>query len=525
MFVLRWLDCSASPENGSALDCQPCRPGAGNDGEFRTGLPLFGPSPGYEEEEVAKAPKAPDGALLALRGALPRGPAQRGLQVFEAAGLEKLDGPVLLEGSVTQLILGQSMHDMCMAVHVNGFHLEPAPGAASDAPKPMSRAWSPFSLVDRCEVAGVFKLLVFRGDGTDTCFYFRTQGHDAEREKLCSLWVETVALAIADVTHSLFPPHAIDVRPLSGVPETSMRIMAGYLLKAGRKDSLMLFYCELRAYGGGEAAKLSLYVDEDCTQEVQVVQLTSSMTICGRPGAFSTVFGVDRHRFCARSEQEKEVWIRALSNIKVKLLFQAPEPTEQDLEVFRGAVRERVEALPPPLLRTPQEREAGERSLSSTPLLSKVPREPPSGPCGDHWDPDPVDDKTEVGFEEELCVVSLDSPTALSPGAPRHDLEPGGFATPTGARTSGAMFATPVAAADEVCGDAVISLDGGSPALRATPAVGAASLDSASPATQAVMSLDAHETLVISPDDMSAESQETPGACSRRREKLGIRWL
>merc|ERR1712151_509782 len=94
-------------------------------------------------------------------------------------------------------------------------------------------------------------------------------------------------------------------------------------------------------------ARLTIYKDEWCQQEVNCVHLAESSTVSTRKGAYCTVFGVDNYRFCARTREEKELWLRAVSNIKVKLMFEAPDPTADALAVFRDAVRERLEALQP----------------------------------------------------------------------------------------------------------------------------------------------------------------------------------
>merc|ERR1712039_774730 len=73
-------------------------------------------------------------------------------------------------------------------------------------------------------------------------------------------------------------------------------------------------------------------------------------TVSTRKGAYCTVFGVDNHRFCARTREEKDLWLRAVSNIKVKLMFDA-----------------------------------------RIPLMS---------PRGDRWDPDPIDERSDSAGSE-----------------------------------------------------------------------------------------------------------------------------
>merc|ERR1712217_9049 len=231
----------------------------------------------------------------------------------------------------------------------------------------------------------VFKLTVFRKEAPDRCYYFATTGQKAYQER--DQWVDNMMTSIGNVTMSLFPPHAITVHPIPEVATTRTRIMAGYLLQSGGGDSVSLLYCELHAYSGGQA-RLAVYKDEWCQQEVSSVHLADTSTVSTRKGAYCTVFGVDNHRFCARTREEKDLWLRAVSNIKVKLMFDAPDPTDEELGVFRAAVHERIEEL----------EDAGEPATD--PLLTSVARIPLMSPRGDRWDPDPIDERSDSAGSE-----------------------------------------------------------------------------------------------------------------------------
>merc|ERR1712137_8715 len=99
---------------------------------------------------------------------------------FMVAQDETLNGEPLFQGNILQLTLGESIHEMRLAIHVNGFCLTPIKGEKEDTPKAMSRVWSPFSLVEKCQVKtmqhsaywAVFKLTVFRKGVSDCLFYF-----------------------------------------------------------------------------------------------------------------------------------------------------------------------------------------------------------------------------------------------------------------------------------------------------------------------------------------------------------------
>lgn len=333
-------------------------------------------------------------------GNLPAGPQERVIRTFATSEDEPLRGDPLHSGSILQLKLGVAIEDISLTLYINGFSRVPQSPDQEVEPQatpPSGRTWSPFSLVEKCQVKtmqhsslwAVFKLTVFRQEGDDRYYYFATTGKDAFRER--DKWVEHISNTIRAVTLSLFPPHAITVRPLPGVDSTSTRIMAGYLLRSQATDVVSLFYCELHAYSAG-GARLSIYKDEWCEREVAILMLTDQTVVSTRKGSYCTVFGVDQHRFCARTRDEKELWLRAVSNIKVKLMFDAPDPTSEELAVFRAAVLERIVKL---------ECEGGgaddgKASLQQErwdPLLPQVPRPPmPQSPRGDIWYPEPLDE-------------------------------------------------------------------------------------------------------------------------------------
>mmetsp|Transcript_25303 Transcript_25303/g.46390 ORF Transcript_25303/g.46390 Transcript_25303/m.46390 type:complete len:560 (+) Transcript_25303:180-1859(+) len=357
-------------------------------------------------------------------GHLPAGPKERVIRTFATSEEEPLRGEPLCCGHILQLKLGVAIEDVTLTLYVNGFCLEArgeSAGPEGEQITPTGRIWSPFSLVEKCQVKtmqhsslwAVFKLTVFRQEGDDRYFYFATTGKDAFRER--DRWVDEISSAIRQVTLSLFPPHAITVRPLPGIESTTTRIMAGYLLRSLETDNVSLFYCELHAYIGGEA-RLSIYKDEWCEREVSSVLLTDQTVVSTRKGSYCTVFGVDQHRFCARTREEKELWLRAVSNIKVKLMFDAPDPTSTELAVFRAAVLERIVKLegiasgPSDNKDKEKEKEGAKppvRQDAWDPLLSQVPRQPqPLSPRGDVWYPDPIEEGAENILEGSTRQVA-----------------------------------------------------------------------------------------------------------------------
>eukprot|EP00450_Noctiluca_scintillans_P006506 CAMPEP_0194495418 /NCGR_PEP_ID=MMETSP0253-20130528/13020_1 /TAXON_ID=2966 /ORGANISM="Noctiluca scintillans" /LENGTH=437 /DNA_ID=CAMNT_0039336669 /DNA_START=45 /DNA_END=1358 /DNA_ORIENTATION=+ len=316
-------------------------------------------------------------------GVLPLGPKVRSVPTYCASEEEALRGEPLCEGAVLFRKPDDIMREMQLSIYVNGFSLTPRTDAGV---LPVRKAWSPFSLVEKCAVKtlpmssswGVFKLTVFRAEGGDRCYYFATAGADAASSR--DRWLAEMASGIRTVTCSLFPPYTIAVRPVFGVASTSTRILAGYLLQSKAPEYASLLYCELHAYSGGHA-KLSMYKDEWCEEQVACLTIAETTVVTSRKGIHCSIFGVDSFRFCARTSEEKELWLRAVTNVKVKLLYEAPDPTNVEIGVFRAAVQERVSQL---------ER----KELSPGPLLQPVPRVPtPMTPRGDVWTPVPAVDE------------------------------------------------------------------------------------------------------------------------------------
>jgi hypothetical protein len=329
------------------------------------------------------------GKEVLAAGALPAGPMEREVPRYATTEHQVLRGQPLYSSSVLQLTLGESIREMRLSLYINGFSIAAIDLVDSSDSRVFSRTFSPFMLVEKCEVKtlqdssdwSAFKVTLFRQE-EDVCYYFATRGSNAAKE--CEEWIHEISAAISNVTVSLFPPHVIAVRPVPGVVTTSTRIMAGYLLKIDTDEQVILMYYELHAFAFGEA-RLQAYRDEWCNQKVFMHIISAKTTVSTRKGAYCAVFGVDDCRFCARTQQEKDLWLRAVSNIKVKLMLHAPDPTVEDLGIFRAAVHEKVEKL----------QFTGEVLID--PLLTRIPRAPPVGVNGDEGDPEPIEDDDNAG--------------------------------------------------------------------------------------------------------------------------------
>eukprot|EP00930_Biecheleria_cincta_P097043 TRINITY_DN88788_c0_g1_i1.p1 TRINITY_DN88788_c0_g1~~TRINITY_DN88788_c0_g1_i1.p1 ORF type:complete len:598 (+),score=86.63 TRINITY_DN88788_c0_g1_i1:94-1887(+) len=218
-----------------------------------------------------------------------------------------------------------------------------------------SFAWSPFSVISKTDgrpglpnagsgedcspYAGISLSIPTRG--RHVLLACRGAGAVEQRDR----WLHNLSMALRSHVRVAFPEFRISVEPLAQVPDTKERILAGYLLL--REDgaaSISVPYCELHAHRGG-FARLSFYSDESCDRLILALAVTQKTRIFERAGEDCSCFAVDGHSFCARSMEERQVWLRALSNVKVKLANGAPDPSPTDLEAFREAVQERLEEI------------------------------------------------------------------------------------------------------------------------------------------------------------------------------------
>mmetsp|Transcript_64471 Transcript_64471/g.153907 ORF Transcript_64471/g.153907 Transcript_64471/m.153907 type:complete len:450 (+) Transcript_64471:169-1518(+) len=328
---------------------------------------------------------------MEVPAALPLGPVTRLAPTFLAPRSNRLieNSEPMCSGSIVYYRAGEQMVQVILTLYVEGFSIY------SENEVKVARAWSPFSAVEHCSTGklveqgcAIFKLTYICAEGSDRFYYFCCRGKDAVDNR--DRWVEEFTEGIRKVTTSLFPPHAIIVSPLKGVASTSSRIMAGYLLQSGGPEQVCLVYCELHAFCGG-LSRIAIYRDEWCEREIMSLYITENTVVNRGTTKHCTVFMVDGSLFCARSDEEKELWIRAVNNIKVKLTFSAPDPSREDINLFRQAVNERVGKLK--IVADP-----------GGPLLPLTPRTPLQSPRGDD-DGDPCDDAASTATRSPSMTV------------------------------------------------------------------------------------------------------------------------
>ncbi|CAE6933016.1 unnamed protein product [Symbiodinium sp. CCMP2592] len=177
------------------------------------------------------------------------------------------------------------------------------------------------------------------------CYYFGVRSSDerwAEEER--SRWVLDVSRAVRLVTQSLFPPYRISCDPQQGVKHTATRLMAGYVVHHEDVSTCSVVYCELHAHRG-DLARVTMYENDLCQVRVAEIDIYESATCSEKIGINCSCFSVEDHQFSSRTLAERKLWLRAISNVRVKLQNRAPDPTEEELTSFRTAIKEHLSTI------------------------------------------------------------------------------------------------------------------------------------------------------------------------------------
>merc|ERR1711874_576999 len=88
-----------------------------------------------------------------------------------------------------------------------------------------------------------------------------------------------------------------------------------------------------------------IYENDLCGNLIMEILITESTVCCDVVGINCSCFIVDCHHFASQSPSERKLWLRALSNVKVKIQNRAPEPTDEELLDYRVSIREHIYAI------------------------------------------------------------------------------------------------------------------------------------------------------------------------------------
>jgi len=215
-------------------------------------------------------------------------------------------------------------------------------------------ALSPFSLVRYCRLdkdaladqpAGLklFKISLF-AQKAGFCYFFAVDGKDPDEER--SKWVLDISHAIRLVTQSLFPAGArLTCDNVNSNAATTQRLLASYLVYNDDERTLSVLYAQLLISTETSAARFVAYESSDCVAIAFEIPIHEETYCTEKVGINCSCFSVNEHLFAARTVAERKIWLRALSNLKVRTANQAPTPTAEELREFREQVREQISVV------------------------------------------------------------------------------------------------------------------------------------------------------------------------------------
>lgn len=227
------------------------------------------------------------------------------------------------------------------SLFVNGFSF------VSESGKETSLSLQPICLIRCCRFTGrlasykSFKIYYF---GRGQCFYFAIRSEQTtfeDAEQVRSRLVLSISHAIYLLTLSLYPAFSIRCLPLPDNPQTHLRLLAGYLIHQDQPSCISVLYCELQAHWDGRAY-LAFYENELCTEKVMKMPITQDSSYVEILGINCSCFSIGNHHFSARTQSERKLWLRGISNVQVKLRTRAPNPTQNQLAAFRASVKEHI---------------------------------------------------------------------------------------------------------------------------------------------------------------------------------------
>mmetsp|Transcript_36494 Transcript_36494/g.83863 ORF Transcript_36494/g.83863 Transcript_36494/m.83863 type:complete len:356 (+) Transcript_36494:87-1154(+) len=263
---------------------------------------------------------------------------ERGFPVYSTAPDQPLHGVPIKEGSLWHLSTQEQFHAIEFNLYINGFSFRTAAG------NEVSVTFSPFTLVRNCRFqtgayTGLKSFKISTLDHEQVCYFaVRSSGERAGEEER-SEWVLSISHAILLVTTSLLPPAFITVDPLKEIRSSSNRLLAGYLIHKDGFGSVSVVYCDLQAHTE-HMGRLVMYENEDCRYIVSAVHISDGSLCNDIVGINCCCFVLDNHYFAAHSPSERKLWLRALSNVKVKVQNHAPPPTDEELGHYREGIRQ-----------------------------------------------------------------------------------------------------------------------------------------------------------------------------------------
>jgi len=269
-------------------------------------------------------------------------PKLRTYPTYSSAPDQPLMGVPIREGGLWHLSTQDRFETVTYQLYVNGFSFSTSDGMEA------SVSLSPFSLVRNCrfQSGACSQLKSFKVSllDHDPCCYFAVRSiceREAEEER--SDWVLGISHTILLITDSILPDY-ISCDPVPNSPKTYGRLLAGYLIHRDDAMTISVLFCELHAHKD-ESSCFVLYENEFCQTPIMDIIISESSVCCDIVGINCSCFVVDSHHFAAQTPSERKLWLRALSNVKVKIQNHAPDPTPKELQYYRDSVREHIRCI------------------------------------------------------------------------------------------------------------------------------------------------------------------------------------
>jgi len=124
--------------------------------------------------------------------------------------------------------------------------------------------------------------------------------------------------------------------------------MAGYVVHHDDVSTASVVYCELHAHEG-DMARVALYENDFCQVPVGEICIHENAMCSEKIGINCSCYSVEDHQFSTRTLAERKLWLRAISNVRVKLQNRAPNPSQEELDGFRMAIKDHILTIKPAL--------------------------------------------------------------------------------------------------------------------------------------------------------------------------------
>eukprot|EP00811_Abedinium_folium_P010592 NODE_1979_length_2319_cov_8.143248.p1 GENE.NODE_1979_length_2319_cov_8.143248~~NODE_1979_length_2319_cov_8.143248.p1 ORF type:complete len:547 (+),score=67.16 NODE_1979_length_2319_cov_8.143248:214-1854(+) len=291
-------------------------------------------------------------------------------------GSSEVFGAKLHAGPVVYMRPGDGYEEMLLTFYDRGFRLEPLPSGcdrlvkssiplvhavshscplgdpvaedvteklclSGNAPSSSSRydhggsvgvvtgEWSPFTVLEKRILQSSSRSRILRGFALkfvgryedDVRHSFMLAGSDMEAARARSQWIRVGVRALAAVACALFNDSTASLRvppEPAKMPMVAKCLMRGLLLLCDALGKVSLHYCEILAYARFNT-KLVIFMEDAGRRVKAAVQLMESTSVVIYRGAYANTFRINLLLLCARSREERTLWLHTLGTILTKL--------------------------------------------------------------------------------------------------------------------------------------------------------------------------------------------------------------